>query len=208
MIVQVFGIAFIVSFLGSVPPGMVNVSVMQMAIKKHKRAAIFFALSASLVEFVYAGLTVKFQIFLQESTVLSYYFHFITAAALVVVGTLSLNSKVKSQDVASKDIARGREGFSRGIAIGLLNPMTIPFWLMVTAYMQNHDLIGLAGLCYWAYLSGLTSGTFVLLLVVMWLGNRFTRIADNHLLVHKVPGFLLIGLGVYNFITWAMEAYA
>jgi len=204
MIAQVFLVAFIISYLGSIPPGIVNVSVMQMAVKDHKRAAIFFSLSASLVEFMYAGLTVKFQLFIQESTVLEHYFHVITAAALITVGFFSMQSKVRSQDVHSKDIALGREGFTKGVAIGFLNPMTIPFWLMVTVYIQNHNLIPLTGMNYWAYLGGLSTGTFVLLLTVLWLGNRFTRIADNHLLVHKVPGVILIGLGVYNLVVWVL----
>ncbi|MCP4460733.1 MAG: LysE family transporter [Cytophagales bacterium] len=202
MIVQVFLVSFIISYLGSIPPGVANVSVVQMAVQNHKRAAIFFSLSASLVEFLYAGLTVKFQIFLKSSTRLEDYFQIVTAAALVGVGILSLLSKAKSADVHGEEIAKGRAGFKRGIVLGFLNPMTIPFWLMVTAYIQNHDVIPLEGFAYWLYLIGISSGTFSLLMTVLWLGNKFTRISDNQLLVHKVPGFLLIGLGIYTLVKW------
>ena len=202
MILQVFLVAFIISYLGSIPPGVANVSVVQMAMKKHRRAAFFFSLSASLVEFLYAGLTVKFQIFLQTSTQMEDYFHAITAAALIGVGVLSLRSKAKSEDVNGQEIAKGREGFRKGIILGFLNPMTIPFWLMVTAYIQNHKVIPITGPAYWTYLAGISSGTFVLLMTVLWLGNKFTRISDNQLLVHKVPGILLIGLGIYTLVVW------
>ena len=169
MILQVFLVSFIISYLGSIPPGVANVSVVQMAIQNHKRAAIFFSLSASLVEFLYAGLTVKFQIFLKESTQLEDYFQIITIIALIVVGILSLRSKSKSSDVHGEEMAKGRAGFKRGIVLGFLNPMTIPFWLMVTAYIQNHDLIPLDGMAYWFYLIGISSGTFLLLMTVLWL---------------------------------------
>lgn len=203
MIVEVFVIAFVISYLGSIPPGVANVSVMQMAMQDHKRAAVFFSLSASLVEFLYAGLTVKFQIFLQQSTQMEYYFQFVTAAALIVVGIFSLRSHAGTKDVRSEDVAKGRDGFKKGIVLGFLNPMTIPFWLMVTAYLQNHNVISVTdGSAYWTYLAGISSGTFVLLMTVIWLGNKFTRISDNQLLVHKVPGILLIGLGIYTLIVW------
>ncbi len=202
MILQVFLVSFFISYLGSIPPGVANVSVVQMAMQNHKRAAIFFSLSASLVEFLYAGLTVKFQIYLKSSTQLEDYFHIITAIALVGVGILSLRDKSKSSDLHSEDAISGTSGFKRGIVLGFLNPMTIPFWLMVTAYLQNHDVIPLDGAPYWTYLAGISAGTFVLLMTVLWLGNKFTQISDNQLLVHKVPGILLIGLGIYTFVMW------
>lgn len=202
MILQVFLVSFIISYLGSIPPGVANVSVVQMAIQNHKRAAIFFSLSAASVEFLYAGLTVKFQIFLKSSTQLEDYFQLITAIALVGVGILSLLSKSKSVDIQSEEIAKGRAGLKRGIILGFLNPMTIPFWLMVTAYIQNHEVISLESTAYWVYLIGISSGTFALLMTVLWLGNKFTRISDNQLLVHRVPGILLIGLGIYTLVKW------
>jgi threonine/homoserine/homoserine lactone efflux protein len=202
MIVQVLLVAFIISYLGSIPPGAINVSVMQMAMQGKRRAAIFFSLAASMVEFVYAGLTVKFQIFLNTKTILSEYFLFITAGALIVVGVLNLFSKQSSKDVHPETMVKGRQGFKRGILLGALNPMTIPFWLMITAYLQNHGWVELSGMGFWSYLIGLTAGTFFMLMTVLRLGRKFTQISDNVFLVHRLPGLVLIGLGIYNLVKW------
>ena len=91
----------------------------------------------------------------------------------------------------------GRHGFMRGLILGLLNPMTIPFWLAITTYLENDSWIDVEGYGFWIYLLGLASGTFCLLLTVNASGKRFTKVADNPFLVHKVPGFILLGLGVY-----------
>lgn len=208
MILQVFLVSFAISYLGSVPPGVVNVSVMQMAVQNHKRAAIFFAVAAVLVEFLYAGLAVKFQIYLKELIQLEGYFQVITIAVLIVGGILILRSKTKSSDsYGGKEIAKGRVGFKRGIIFGFLNPMTIPFWLTVTAYIQNHDIIPLQGSFYWFYLMGVSSGTFMLLMTVLWLGKKFNRILDNQSVVHQALGILLIGLGIYTLVKWLILAY-
>lgn len=197
MIIQTLIVAFVVSYVGSIPPGTINVSVMQLAMLKKRRAAIFFAFAASAVEFIYAGITVQFHIFLNNNQTISSYFQIITAIALIGLGLSNIFSKSTSSSVKVDTKITGRHGFLRGLILGFLNPMTIPFWLAITTYLENDDWINVEGYGFWMYLIGLASGTFCLLLTVNASGRRFTRIADNQFLVHKVPGFLLLGLGIY-----------
>ena len=197
MIIQTLIVAFIVSYIGSIPPGTINVSVMQLAILGKKRAAVFFALSASAVEFIYSGITVQFHIFLNNNETIADYFRIITSIALIGLGLWNIFSKATSSSVKVDTRITGRHGFLRGLILGFLNPMTIPFWLAITTYLENDGLINVDGFGFWVYLIGLASGTFCLLLTVNASGKRFTKIADNPFLVHKVPGFLLLGLGVY-----------
>lgn len=197
MILQTLLVAFTISYIGSIPPGTINVSVMQLSILKKHRAAIFFALAATLVEFIYAGITVQFHIFLNNNETISSYFQIITAVALIGLGMFNLFSKSSSKTVKVNEELKGRHGFGRGLILGLLNPMSIPFWLAITTYLENDGLVDLHGFGFWAYLIGLSIGTFCLLLTINASGKRFTKISDNHFIVHKVPGFILLGLGVY-----------
>lgn len=197
MILQTLIISFVISYVGSIPPGTVNVSVMQLSILKKHRAAIFFSFAACLVEFIYAGITVQFHIFLNTHPEIANYFRIITAIALIALGLWNLFSKSTSSSVKVDTKLTGRHGFARGLVLGFLNPMTIPFWLAITTYLENDGLVDVSGFGFWAYLIGLSTGTFFLLLTVDALGKRFTQIADNKFLVHKVPGFILLALGVY-----------
>ncbi|MEO9868962.1 LysE family transporter [Ekhidna sp.] len=198
MILQTLIVAFVVSYIGSIPPGTINVSVMQLAILNKRRAAIFFAFAASAVEFIYAGVTVQFHIFLNNNEVIADYFRIITSVALIILGLSNIFSRSTSSSVKVSTKVTGRHGFLRGLLLGFLNPMTIPFWLAITTYLENDDWINVdQGYGFWMYLVGLSTGTFCLLLTVNALGKRFTKIADNQFIVHKVPGFLLLGLGVY-----------
>lgn len=202
MTYQVLIISFLVSYFGSVPPGTINITTMQLTVQRNHRAALFFALAASLIEFVYAGITVRFQIFLSEKPAFTENFQIITAVAMIILGIANLFSKSNSRSFNVTENLKGRSGFKKGIILGVLNPLTIPFWLAVTAYLQNHDWINLEGPLFWVYLVGISTGTFTLLITVRKLGGKFTRIADNQFLVHKVPGIVFIGLGIYNFIDW------
>jgi len=49
---QIFMVGLIFSFLGSIPPGTINLSVMQLGLKKQMQGALLFTLAAVLVEFV------------------------------------------------------------------------------------------------------------------------------------------------------------
>ncbi len=197
MSLQTLIVAFIVSYIGSIPPGTINVSVMQLAIQRRRRAAIFFSFAASAVEFMYAGLTVQFHIFLTTNEQVANYFRIITSITLIILGVWNIFLKTTSESITVKEEIKGRHGFLRGMMLGILNPMTIPFWLAITTYLENDELIRVNDFNFWIYLIGLSSGTFCLLLTVNALGQRFTKIADNRFLVHKVPGILLLGLGVY-----------
>ncbi|WP_462253985.1 LysE family translocator [Ekhidna sp.] len=197
MILQTLIVAFVVSYIGSIPPGTINVSVMQLAILNKRRAAVFFALAASVVEFAYAGVTVQFHIFLNNNEVIADYFRIITSIALIGLGLSNILSKSTASSVKVDTKLTGRHGFARGLLLGFLNPMTIPFWLAITTYLENDQWINVSEFGFWMYLIGLSSGTFCLLLTVNALGKRFSKISDNQFLVHKVPGFLLLGLGIY-----------
>ena len=200
MILQTLIVAFVVSYIGSIPPGTINVSVMQLAILNKRRAAVFFAFAASSVEFIYAGITVQFHIFLNNNEVIADYFRIITSIALIGLGLSNILSKSTSSSVKVDTKLTGRHGFVRGLLLGVLNPMTIPFWLAITTYLENDLWVNVDGYGFWMYLTGLSTGTFCLLLTVNALGKRFRQITDNPFIVHKVPGFLLLGLGVYFLI--------
>jgi threonine/homoserine/homoserine lactone efflux protein len=195
----VFLIATLVSFVGSIPPGTINVSVMQLSMLNQRRAALFLGLGAATVEFVYAGITVKFQQFLMENRELELYFQVITASVLVILGIINLFSKTNSNDFETKDIVKRRTGFKKGALLGILNPLTLPYWLVVTTYLETHQWVQLQGIRYWAYISGISVGTFLLMIFVDVLGNKFKQVSDNSFLVHKVPGLIFLGMGLYNF---------
>ena len=83
---QVFLVGFLFSFLGSIPPGTINLSVLQLGLQNQLRGALFFTLAATGVEFVYASLAVEFQIFITSNTSITENFQIISALAMMALG--------------------------------------------------------------------------------------------------------------------------
>ena len=198
---RVFLISFFVSFLGSIPPGTINITSMQMAIQGKVRAAYFLATGATIVEFVYVMLVLQLHMRLLDDLTFTHHFSLITACVLTVLGFISLLGSKKAK-INEAESPKGRTGFYKGLLLGLLNPLAIPFWIGVTFYLESHDWIVLNTPTSWAYAFGVFLGSIALLFLVVRIGKRYSDLANNYFLVHFLPGGTLLVLGVYHFYQW------
>ena len=202
MILQVFAIIFLISLFGTIPPATINITVMQLSLKKQAKSAVFLSLGAAMLDTVYAGLAVKIQQFLSDRIEVTNYFYLLAALVLIFLGVASLLSKPTQVAVEIKDDRR--MGFVKGLILGALNPLAMPFWLGVTSYLLLQDLISLEGANYWSYIAGVFLGEFGMLMVIVRIGNRFKRVSDNRMIVNTIPGIALLVLGVINMVQWAL----
>lgn len=202
MLVQVFLISFGISLLGTIPPATINITVMQLSLTKRARSAYFLALGAVILDSFYAALAVRIQIYLAEQVEFANYFYLIAAVVLIVLGVISLRGKPEEVKVNLRK-NHGR-GFLGGLVLGALNPLAMPFWLGVTTYLQLNGWIDLRGNNYWSYVLGVFLGEFMLLAIIIQIGQRFTRVATNRNIVNIVPGIAFIFLGLVNLTQWAL----
>jgi threonine/homoserine/homoserine lactone efflux protein len=205
MIFQVFLLSFGISLFGTIPPATINITVMQLSLKKRAESAFYVALGAAIIDTTYAGLAVQVQIFLSEQIEFTNYFYLVAASVLLVLGVFSIKSKISSTEVKVK--SSGKMGFVKGVILGVLNPLAMPFWLGVTTYLQFNGLINLMGLNYWSYILGVFLGEFTLLFIIVKVGARFTSVADNRMIVNIIPGVAFLFLALVNFGQWISYYY-
>lgn len=200
MLFQVFIFSFFISLLGTIPPATINITVVQQSIKSKARSAILLSLGAVLIDTIYAGLAVSVQIYLADQVEFTNYFYLIAALVLLTLGIASIKTKSSTSDIKTIDDAK--VGFIKGLILGILNPLAMPFWLGVTTYLQLNGWINLVGINFWSYLLGVFLGEFTLLMIIIRIGKRFTRVADNRTIVYIIPGIAFIFLAVVNFMQW------
>ena len=199
-----FSLSFFFSFTGSIPPGTINLTIIELGLDKKIAIAWRFALAAALVEYPYAWLAVKFESMITSSPLIVENFQLITAIVMVTLGSISLWSANKPSTFSKKF---NDSGFRRGIVLGILNPLAIPFWIGVTAYLESQHWIDLStNLRLHSFLLGVSLGGFTMLMLLTYLAKKIISEFQHSTLLKKIPGFVLLALGVYSFIRYLISS--
>lgn len=197
-----FILAFIFSLVGSIPPGTLNLTIIQLGLEHRINTAWRFALATALIEIPYAWIAIEFENLIETSPTINDNFQLITGIVMIMLGIINLRA-AKSP---SKFYKRFNDsGFRRGIILGILNPMALPFWIAMTAYMKNEGWIQLAtGTERFFYLLGASIGALVLFMLLAFTAKKVISQFQGNTLLRKSPGIMLILLGVYALLQYLL----
>jgi threonine/homoserine/homoserine lactone efflux protein len=129
MMILAFG--FVLGFMGYLPPGNINLTVVQLAINKTVNRLWAFILFASVMEFSYClGCLTGLGLLMRQPHLIS----IMQWLGVVVFALLGLLSFFHHEDTSKM---RTVSGFSRGIFAITVNPFQIPFWLVWGVYLND-----------------------------------------------------------------------
>ncbi len=200
MIIQVFIVGFIFSFLGSIPPGTLNLLALQMGLEHRIKAALRFALAVAIVEYPYAWIAVEFEQLITSSPLVLQNLSLWGAIIMTTIGIVSLWTVRKPSAISVK---LQESGFRRGIILSILNPQAIPFWIALTAYLKYQGWIDIStGWRLHSYVLGTSLGAFALLSLLIFLAHRVASSFRDNRLIRMIPGLVLLCLGIIGFIRY------
>lgn len=200
MIVQVFLVGLVFSFLGSVPPGTLNLCVLQLGLQRKIGAALRFALAVSIVEYPYTWIGVAFEKWITSSPAVIENFQLLAAVVMTLIGLLNIWSARKPTEFVTKF---NESGFRRGLVLSVLNPMAIPFWIGITAYLKAENWIDIS--TPWlmhSYILGTSVGAMLLLTLFTYMAHRMSSYVTGNNFVKLLPGIVLLVLGLYAFFEY------
>ena len=190
------------SFIGSIPPGTLNICVLQLGLENKIRAALRFALAVTIIEYPYAWIAVEFENWITSSPAVIENFQLITAVVMTVIGVLSILAARKPTNFTTRF---NESGFRRGLVLSILNPMAIPFWIGVTAYLKAQGWIDLTSqVKLHLYVFGTSVGVMILLTLFTYLAHRLSSYVTGNRVVKLVPGITLLALGIYAFVRYLL----
>jgi threonine/homoserine/homoserine lactone efflux protein len=197
-----FLVGFLFSFIGSIPPGTINLTCVQLGLEKKIGIAWRFALAASVMEYPYAWIAVVFAEWITSSPAVVENMQLITAIVMTAIGILTLWQSTRPSAFTAK---LSESGYMRGVILSLLNPLAIPFWVGATAYLKSLNWIELSTpVRLHSYLVGLCIGTFILLMMLAYLAKGIISQFTQSSWLNKIPGIVLIVLGIYAFIRYLL----
>jgi threonine/homoserine/homoserine lactone efflux protein len=204
--IKVFLMGFTFSFVGSIPPGSLNLTVLQLSLQKKTEIALRFAIAVSIIEYPYTWIGVHFQYLLSSSPLILENFQLIAAVVMTALGIYNLWPTRAPTGFAKKF---NESGFRRGIILSILNPMAIPYWMAFTAYLKAQDWIDLhsAGLLH-SYVFGTSVGAMALLSALIFFSKKLAHYVQDSRWIRIIPGLLMLGLGLYAFSRYLLQADA
>ncbi|HEX6891903.1 MAG TPA: LysE family transporter, partial [Chryseolinea sp.] len=159
--VKVFFIGAVASFIGSIPPGTLNILVLQLGLENKLKAALRFALAVALVEYPYAWIAVEFEAWITSSPAIQQHFKLLAASVMIILGVLGVWT---AQKPTMASVKMQESGFVRGLILSILNPQAIPWWIGVTAYLKSEGFVVLdSPLRIHSYVLGTAIGALALL---------------------------------------------
>ncbi|HFA51382.1 MAG TPA: hypothetical protein ENJ95_20410 [Bacteroidetes bacterium] len=140
--ITAFGIAFGFSFVGMLPPGMLNMKTVGLSLSKGFYAALFFAVGAASVEFFQSLLVIKFADNVAQYLDGNVYVLWAAVAILTALGISFLLSKPK-KDAANLEgnALKNKSTFFSGIGMAFMNVLVHPFWLAQGIYWTQQGVL-------------------------------------------------------------------
>ena len=200
MILQVFVIGLVASFIGSIPPGTLNILVLQMGLENKLRVAIRFILAVAIIEYPYAWIAVEFEHLITSSPLVQQNFKLLAAVVMLSLGILGLWSVRKPSPLTVK---LQESGFRKGLVLSILNPQAIPWWIGMTAYLKAQGWIVLD--TPWrlhSYVFGTSVGVLLLLLLLAFMAQKLASIMKHNRIVALLPSIILLVLGLIALVSY------
>jgi threonine/homoserine/homoserine lactone efflux protein len=203
VLLQVFIVGFVFSFLGSIPPGTLNVLVLQLGLENKVKIAMRFALAVAIIEYPYAWIAVVFEDLITSSPIITRNFQLTGALVMTAIGLMMVWSARKPSVFSVKF---SESGFRRGLILSILNPQAIPFWIAVTAYLKVEGWVQLdTNARIHSYVFGTSVGVMLLLTILAYGGKRISFAFQSSKLVRMLPGVILLVLGVVGLVRFAIS---
>lgn len=199
----VFLLGLFWSFLGSIPPGTLNLSVLQLGLEGKTQTAWRFAWAVAIIEYPYTWLAIQFEHWITSSPVVVQNFQLITAIVMTTIGIGNIWSARKPVAAVQKF---QNSGFRRGIILSILNPLALPFWIGITAFLKAQHWLTLDST--WlvhSYIFGTSVGVLLLLAGFIVLAKRLTGYASQNGWVKLIPGITILGLGLVAFVRYFLS---
>ncbi|MEM1322643.1 MAG: LysE family transporter [Bacteroidota bacterium] len=195
-------LGFTLSFIGSLPIGMINMTVAETTIRKGMKAGLIIALGASLVELLQALVAIKFSSIFTSNPDIGQFIQWIAVPILLGLGLYYLTRKEKPQQQSPETPEKAAKlpQFSKGLFISALNVLAIPYWIFYGSYLRAEGWL-MTNSSLLIFATGVMLGTFVLLWLYARLSlaivSKVQRIAH---FTNQFIGIIMLLFGIFQLI--------
>jgi threonine/homoserine/homoserine lactone efflux protein len=189
-IINIFFWGLIISFLGSLPLGTLNVAAMQIGIQESISHAIWFSIGSLLVEMVYVRISLIGIDWVRKQHRLMKAMEWITLLIIVALAVGSFIAATKAGGGGKNVLLNNNmHRFFLGMFMCAINPVQIPFWFGWSTVLFTKKILEPKPTHYNTYIVGIGIGTLLGNCVFIFGGKWMVqRIANSQQYLNWVIG--------------------
>jgi threonine/homoserine/homoserine lactone efflux protein len=185
----------ILAFLSYLPPGNLNLTVIQMSAVRRKRDLISFIGAVAFVEFVYSFIAIKSMEWLTEQTTLFLWLNYLMVPFFLVLAIYIFLKKEEhphAQPIPAKS-------FLKGLLLAGVNPIQIPFWLIWGLWLLKYNFVSKETTALLVFSLGTVAGTFLSLGTFAYAGKKlFEKLDVNQKWLNRGIGIFFVILALFQ----------
>jgi threonine/homoserine/homoserine lactone efflux protein len=193
---RLFFVAFSISFIGALPIGTLNTNVADYALNNNFRGAIEFGFAAILVEVVLVRLAL---VLLEKLEKLKKLIKLLSILACIVIFFLAykaLTAAFHMMNFQDSLPLLSMKPFYSGLALSLLNPLHLPFWMGWTAVLKSRNVLDTDARSYNIYIAAIGLGTCISFIIYGFAGNLLMNtLKAEHNIINWILGCTLLLTG-------------
>ncbi len=193
-LLKIFFTGMLVSFLGSLPLGTLNIAAMQISVTEGIAAAMFFSVGSLIVEIIYVRISLVAMDWIRKQEKLLKALEWITLIIVLALAASSfyaaMNPSIEKNVVLSSSLPK----FLLGFVMSALNPVQIPFWFGWSTVLFTKKVLLPRSDHYNSYILGIGIGTFIGNCVFIFGGLLIAKKINNnqHILNWVIGGIFAI----------------
>ncbi len=190
---RIFFTGLMISFLGTLPLGTLNISAMQISVSDGISPALWFVLGALLVEIFYVRVSLVAINWVFRHKKLFKWLEWITVVIIVALAVSSFYAATQPGIHKNIILSGGIHRFWLGIMMSAVNPVQVPFWFGWSTVLFTKKILEHRADQYNFYIAGIGLGTFTGNLVFIFGGRLIVeKLNTNEKILHLVIGCIFV----------------
>jgi threonine/homoserine/homoserine lactone efflux protein len=160
-LVKVFFWGMVVSFLGSLPLGTLNVAAMQISVQEGIKNAFYFSLGSLLIEMIYVRISMVGINWIRKQKKLFRWMEWITLGIVIALAIGSFIAAMQPNHPKNVMLNNNLNRFLLGAMLSAISPMQIPFWFGWSTILFTKKILQPKNSYYNLYIIGIGLGTLL-----------------------------------------------
>lgn len=192
-LVKIFLWGMMISFLGSLPLGTMNVMATNISVKDGISAAMIYALGSMIVEILYVRGALVAMTWVHRQQRIFRLFEWLTLLLILALAIGSFVAAVKMSGLGSVVPENTSHPFWLGAFFSATNPLHIPFWFGWSTVLVNKNVLLPRARNYNWYVCGIGLGTMMGFSIFIYGGNYLVQEMNaNQNLLNWAIGIILL----------------